>query len=161
MKHKIVRIIFFVLSGIAFAFGCLYSFRGHIMSYHVSFLVVDEAALNSMNSNIVPLFLTLMKVAGAGMMAIGLAAFIITLIPHKKEEAWSWWTLMMLFLASLGPMYFHTRLIAINIPHGMSKPPYQLTLVMLVLLAIGLVLSYPYGKKKMTKSKHSHSPDKE
>jgi hypothetical protein len=152
MKKRIATIIFLILSLIAFGFGLLYVFRENLMGYHIAFLGVNTSELNEFSPRVLQLYLALMRVAGSCMIAIGIGALLITLIPHKNEEPWAWWTLFVLFSASLTPMYFVTHHIARYIPEGQPKPPSILVLIMLGLLLISLVLSCPYFKRKKEKA---------
>ena len=141
IKQKTSIYIFYFLSIIAIAYGLMYLFKNDIMSYHYAFLRMDKTQINDFNPHIIKLMLALMKVSGACFVSVGVTAFIITAKPFKKGERWALWCLISLFSLSLIPMFFVTLNIANNIPAGEIKPPWQLTLVMLILLIIAVLLS--------------------
>jgi cytochrome bd-type quinol oxidase subunit 2 len=145
LKHKIAHWIFIFLSAASALYGVMYLFYPHLMSYHLAFLEVR--CEKDIPERMFQLYRALMQVSGAGMIAIGIASAVITMIPHKKEEPWAWWTLMCLFTFSLVPMFFTTFHIAQNITHG-SKPPYYLTIIMFGLMLIAQILTFPYRLKK-------------
>jgi cytochrome bd-type quinol oxidase subunit 2 len=147
LRHKIAKWIFIFLSLGAIAYGFMYLFRSHLMGYHLAYLKLSENEINQFNDRLLSLYHALMQVSGAGMVAIGFAAFLITLIPHKREEKWAWWTLLVLFSLSLVPMFVTTFHIAQNISSG-PTPPYYLTVIMFGLMLIAQILTFPYRLKK-------------
>jgi hypothetical protein len=147
MRHKIAKWIFIFLSLGAVAYGVMYLATPHLMSYHLAYLGMTEEQINQLSVRFLPLYHALMQVSGAGMVAIGFAAFLITLIPHKREEKWAWWTLLVLFSMSLVPMFLTTFHIAQNISSG-PKPPYYITIIMFVLMLIAQILTFPYLRRK-------------
>ena len=140
-KQKISIYIFYFLSIIAIAYGLMYLFRDDIMSYHYAFLRMDKTQINDFNPHIIKLMLALMKISGACFVSVGVTAFIITGKLFRNGEKWALWCLISLFSLSLIPMFFVTLNIANNIPSEGIKPPWQLTLVMLILLIIAILLS--------------------
>jgi hypothetical protein len=147
LKRKIAHWIFIFLSLGAIAYGLMYLFRPHLMAYHLAYLKLSENDINQFSDRLLSLYHALMQVSGAGMVAIGFAALLITLIPHKREEKWAWWTLLVLFTFSLVPMFLTTFHIAGGIQTG-PKPPYYLTIIMLGLMLIAQILTFPYRLKK-------------
>ena len=143
MKQKIAAILFSILSAIAIIFGLMYCLRGHLMDYHIAYLGKTESELNAFSDRIVPLYLALMKIAGACMIAIGLSSLPIIFKPLKREESWAWLVLLVHFTASLVFMFLVTHYIAGHIQKGDPRPPYILVLIMLGLLVIALALSFP------------------
>lgn len=141
IKQKISIYIFYFLSVIAIGYGLMYIFRNDIMSYHYAFLRMDKTQINNFNPHIIKLMLALMKVSGACFVSVGFTALIITAKPFKNGEKWALWCLISLFSLSLIPMFFVTLNIANNIPSEGIKPPWQLTLTMLILLIIAVLLS--------------------
>ncbi len=141
VRKKISIYIFYFLSIIAIAYGLMYLFKNDIMSYHYAFLNMDKTQINDFNPHIIKLMLALMKVSGACFVAVGSTALIITAKPFRNGEKWALLCLISLFSLSLIPMFFVTLNIANSIPSGGIKPPWWLTLAMIILLIIATLFS--------------------
>ncbi len=148
--HKIATILFYIISVAAIGFGAMYFFRHHIMDYHVAFLGMSEDEIKSFNPKLIDLLLAMIHIMGATFITIGITGLIITYSSFRKGVKWAWYSLFVLFTLSLTPMLFITHKIASAIPDGESKPPWWLTLAMLIVMAIALILSWP--KKQFNNS---------
>jgi len=130
------------LSLIIIVWGLMYLFRIHIMNYHVAYLAMTEEQLNDLDKNIVPLYLTLMKISGACMLGIGATTLLLTLGPVRHRQSWGWWSLITLLPAPLIVTSFLTYQVASQISTG-SQPPYWLALGILVVFLATIGFCYP------------------
>ena len=146
MTLKISSYIFYLLSVVTIAFGSLYFFRTDIMPYHYSFLHASVSEINTFNPSIVELMLAFMKIIGSSYIGIGAAVLLITRMGILKKKAWAWWSIFIVMSFPLAVTYWITIVVSNNITEG-PKPPWYLALGMLVLLALGLILSFKVLKK--------------
>ena len=146
--RKISSYFFYLLSVIALAFGLLYLLRTHLMSYHIAFLGMTEDQIGNFNPRILELFLALIHIAGGVFITVGVCSFIVTYFSYRKGSIWSWWYLLLSFSISLIPMLIVTYSIAEQIKKGQPKPPWWLTLVMLVIMIAGLIIGWKSKSKK-------------
>ena len=84
------------------------------------------------------LYLGMMKTEGAGFLSSALAIGILLYIPFKKREVWSYWA-----MAAVGVVEHVPGLIgAYNTSQATpASSPWQLSLLGIVLLIAGLILS--------------------
>ncbi len=147
---KFATIIIYTVSVIAIAFGGMYLLKSDIMPYHYAFLELNHNELINLNNKLTPLFLALMKVSGAAFIAVGIAGIINTRILYINKSKRAWWSLLLMFVLSLVPMLYVTLNIANAIKDGEPKPPWYLTLIMLVMLLSALIMTYKYVNNKKT-----------
>jgi len=141
MRRLSIYVLAF-LSLIIMAWGLMYLFRIHIMNYHVSYLAMTEEQLNLVDKNIVPLYLTLMKITGACMLGIGATTLIITLGPLRLRQPWGWWSLITLLPVPLIVTSLLTYEVANQIPSG-PRPPYWLAFGILVVFLATIGFCFP------------------
>lgn len=133
------------LSLIVIAWGLLYLFRIHLMNYHVAYLNMTEAQLAEVDRNIVPLYLTLMKITGACMLGIGMTTLLITMGPLRRGQPWGWWGLITLLPVPLAMTSLFTFQVASRIAIG-PRPPYWLAMGILVVFLAAIGFCYPRKK---------------
>ncbi len=142
MMRRLSIYVLAFLSLIIMAWGLMYLFRIHIMNYHVSYLAMTEEQLNLVDKNIVPLYLTLMKITGACMLGIGATTLIITLGPLRLRQPWGWWSLITLLPVPLIVTSLLTYEVANQIPSG-PRPPYWLAFGILVVFLATIGFCFP------------------
>ncbi len=148
-KNKISAVLFYLLSFITLAFACLYLFSPHVMPYHLAFLgIASEDELLILNPRLPAMFHALMRIIGYSTLGIALLSFYITHALVKHNQKWAWWSLLIIYGATLPGYFLVTFRVASEIPAGESKPPYFLTLAMILMLLSGLYFS----KEKSDKS---------
>lgn len=138
---KIAYYNFYVLAIVSIAFGSMYFFRSDIMPYHYAFLGINEAELMQFNPRLLELMTIFMKIIGSSYIGIGIANIFINAIGVRKEKTWSWWALLSIYICPLSVTYIITLIVSKGIEAG-PKPPSYLALGMIVILVLGLALSF-------------------
>ncbi|TSA25638.1 MAG: hypothetical protein D4R67_09675 [Bacteroidetes bacterium] len=146
MMRRLSIYILAILSLIIMFWGLMYLFRIHIMNYHVAYLAMTEEQLNAVDKNIVPLYLTLMKIMGACMLAIGATTLVVTVGPLRRGQPWGWWSLITLLPVPLIVTSYLTYQVASQISNG-SRPPFWLALGILVVFLATIGFCYPRKDK--------------
>ena len=142
MKKQIPIYILAFLSLIIIAYGMLYIFRNDIMSYHAAFLGMTDLQLVQFNQHIIPLYITLIRITGSCIIAIGLTSLVIVLGPLRQGNRWAWWSLITLLPLPLIVTSLLSYHIASTI-HAGPKPPYWLAAGILVLFLAVIGFCYP------------------
>ena len=82
-KLRIASIMLYVVAGVALLFGILYSFSPKLMPYHERFLGMTH---DQLKPEVAALFLTMMRVIGASLLAIGVALALLVKGPFIKGD---------------------------------------------------------------------------
>ena len=105
------------------------------MPYHAEALSLSWSELAE---NTQVLILALMRAAGSGFLAAGLAVFVLLIIPFRAGNTWSIYTIPAISLCvSLGTLYA-TLLVKTKTP---GNPPVILSLLALALTVLGFISS--------------------
>ena len=120
---------------ISIIFGFIYLIKNQFMPYHSEALGLSWSDLEP---NLQILILALMRVAGGGFLATGLAMLILLIIPFRAGDSWSIYAIPIIsFCTSSGALYA-TWLVKTRTP---GNPPVILSLLALILTIIGLIFS--------------------
>ena len=120
---------------ISILFGLIYLTRNQFMPYHAEALGLSWSELSE---NMQVLILALMRAAGGGFLATGLAIFILLIIPFMVGDKWAIYAIPTISLCtSLGTLYA-TLLVKTKTP---GKPPFVLSFLALALTIIGFTSS--------------------
>ena len=120
---------------ISIIFGLIYLLRNQFMPYHSEAVGYSWAEIEP---NLQILIIALMRVAGGGFLATGLAVFILLMISWKGEAIWASYAISAIALCtSIGTLYA-TWLVKTKTP---GKSPFGLSLLALVLTIIGFIFS--------------------
>jgi hypothetical protein len=91
--------------------------------------------------------LAFMKIIGSSYIGIAAAIFILTFFGIRKQVKWTWWAILFTPTFPLVTTYIITLQVASAITEG-PKPPSYLALSLIVILFLGLGLSFkPLFKK--------------
>ncbi|WP_319422709.1 hypothetical protein [Pleurocapsa sp. FMAR1] len=105
------------------------------MPYHAEALSLSWSKLEE---NMQVLILALMRAAGGGFLATGLAIFVLLIIPFRTGNTWSVYTIPAISLCtSIGTLYA-TLLVKTKTP---GTPPVILGFLALALTIIGFIFS--------------------
>ena len=116
-------------------FGLIYLIKNQFMPYHSEALGLSWSDLKP---NFQVLILGLMRVAGGGFLATGLAMLILLIIPFRAGDTWSIYAIPTIsFCTSSGALYA-TWLVKTKTP---GNPPVRLSLLALGLTIIGFIFS--------------------
>ncbi len=116
-------------------FGLIYLIKNQFMPYHSEALGLSWSDLEP---NLQVLILALMRAAGGGFLATGLAMLILLIIPWRAGDTWSIYAIPTIsFCTSSGALYA-TWLVKTRTP---GNPPVRLSLLALILTAIGFIFS--------------------
>jgi hypothetical protein len=146
MKKQIALYILGFVSLVITGYGTLYILRDDIMNYHKAFLGMTSDQLMLLNQHIIPLYVTLIRIAGAYMIAIGLTSFLLVTGPLRQGRRWAWWGLWTLLPIPLGTTTFYTYQIAGTIAFG-PRPPYWLAAGLFFLFIVSIGFCFPRCKK--------------
>ena len=117
------------------AFGLIYLTRNQFMPYHSEAL---SLSWSDMPENIQVLVLALMRAAGGGFLATGLAMAILLAFPGQTGEKWAIYTIPAVGLCTSLGSFYATLLVKIKTP---GNPPFILSLILLILTVIGFICS--------------------
>ena len=105
------------------------------MPYHAEAL---EMSWSELSENMRVLILALMRAAGGGFLATGLAIFVLLIVPFRAGNTWSIYTIPAISICtSIGTLYA-TLLVKTKTP---GTPPVVLSFLALALTIIGLFSS--------------------
>ena len=120
---------------IALIFGVIYLTRSQFMPYHSLALA---KAWSEVEPNTQTLILALMRAAGGGFIATGIAIIVLLCIPFQAKEQWAIYSVFFIcFCSSFGSGYA-TYLVHNNTP---GNPPLKLSFVAVLLSLVGLFCS--------------------
>jgi hypothetical protein len=120
---------------ISILFGLIYLAKNQFMTYHAEALGLSWSELEE---KIQVLILALMRAAGGGFLATGLAISVLLIIPFRAGDRWSIYTIPAVSLCtSIGTLYA-TLLVKTKTP---GKPPVAFSFLALALTMIGFILS--------------------
>ena len=116
-------------------FGLIYLLKNQFMPYHSEALGLSWSELEPQKQILI---LALMRAAGGGFLATGLAMLILLIIPWRAGYTWSIYAIPAISLCNcLGTLYA-TLLVKTRTP---GTPPVRLSLLALVLTMIGFIFS--------------------
>ena len=116
-------------------FGLIYLIKNQFMPYHSRAIGLPWSDLEE---NMQVLIIALMRAAGGGFLATGLAMLILLIIPWRAGDTWSMYAIPAISLCiSLGTLYA-TLLVKTRTP---GTPPVILSFIALVLTIIGFIFS--------------------
>lgn len=120
---------------ISILFGLIYLIKNQFMPYH-------SAALGSLWSDLEAnwqvLIIALMRAAGGGFLATGLAMFILLIIPYRAGETWSIYAIPLISLCTSFGTLYATLLVKTRTP---GNPPVILSFIAIALTIIGFIFS--------------------
>ena len=105
------------------------------MPYHAEALGLSWSELKE---NMQVLIIALMRAAGGGFLATGLAMFVLSIIPFRAGDTWSIYTIPALGLCISGGTLYATLLVKIKTP---GTPPFVLCFMALTLTIVGFIFS--------------------
>lgn len=125
-----------------FIFGLIYTFSGEFLPFHSDAI---QTSWSELSEPVQILYLGMMRTEGAGLLATSLAIFILLLIPFKKRETWSYWAMTAIGIVEQVPSMLGAYYTSQATP---ASSPWQLNLLGIVLLIIGLMCALSERHKK-------------
>ena len=118
-----------------FLFGLIYTFSPEFLPFHSDAI---SKSWEDLTPSYQVLYLGMMRTEGAGFMSSGIAIAFLLAIPFRRKEVWCFWA-----MATIGFVEHIPSMIgAINTSQMTpASSPWQLNLLGMILLVIGLVLS--------------------
>ncbi len=120
-------------SGIAIVYGFIDLLTPRILPYHERFLGLSH---NDLPPKVAILFLSALKIIGVLLIGIGLSLAVVVNFAFSAHQLWSWWLLLIAWLAILIPLLLITR-------HIDSHAPWKLAAALIAAVVIAMVLSWP------------------
>ncbi|MEM8720354.1 MAG: hypothetical protein AAGE84_13795 [Cyanobacteria bacterium P01_G01_bin.39] len=124
-----------VVALISVVFGVIYLTRDQFMPYHSLALAKPWTEVEP---NIQTLILALMRVAGGGFLATGIAMIVLLLIPFQAKEPWAIYSIFIIALITALGSAYGTFLVKSRTP---GNPPFKLSLVSVILSATAFICS--------------------
>ena len=118
-----------------FLFGLIYTFSNEFLPFHSEAI---QASWESLDQSTQVLYLGMMKTEGAGFLSAAVAIGILMSIPFKKGETWSYWAMTVIGLVENVPGLIGAYNASQATP---ASSPWQLSLLGIILLIVGLILS--------------------
>lgn len=117
------------------AFGVAYLARSEFMPYHRDAIGLEWRELHA---RVQALLLGLMRAAGGGFLASGLAVLLLLAFPFRRGERWARWAVPAVGVAAGAPALYAMLLVRARTP---ASPPLAAAVAFFALLALGLALS--------------------
>lgn len=134
-KKKIAFVIYLLTGLTSIAYAVAYLLCPTIMPYHKEAIGIEWA---DVPVGIQLLLQALVKVAGAGFLVMGLAVLIISLIPFRRGENWTLWTIPLLVGGWTVPTVYAAYRVSMNTE---ISTPWWSGAVIMVLVLLALILS--------------------
>jgi peptidoglycan/LPS O-acetylase OafA/YrhL len=129
-------VCYFLVAILCIFFGFRYLTASQFMPYHAVALGVSWSELDSHYQT---LLLSLIRVAGGGMLAGGIAIGFLLLIPLRRKELWARWAILIIGLIVGGSAVYATLSVKFRTP---ASPPWIPAIVAVLLILVGSLI-YP------------------
>jgi hypothetical protein len=147
MKQKIAFFIYYSLAVTSLFLGTIYLLSPQFMWYHSQAIEMDWIDLSP---PLQILLLALMKVTGAGWVALGVSLLILLHFGFLRGHSWSRWAIPLIGLIFYGPTLYVTIWVTLNTPG--TAPWYgSLLAVMMLLMGFSLAPVNPFPITHKTK----------
>lgn len=120
---------------IALFFGVTYLTRSQFMPYHSLALAKPWSEVESDTQTLI---LALMRVAGGGFIATGIAIIVLLCIPFQAREQWAIYSVFLICFCNSFSSSYATFLVQHNTP---GNPPWKLSLGAVFLSLVGFFCS--------------------
>jgi hypothetical protein len=131
-KLKTAVVLFYILAGIACAYGCIYLLIPTLLPYHQKYI---EKPFTDLPPKVQSLFMLIYRGVGVAMIALGLTLIMIVKGFFSKGSRWAWWTI----LVEMGTVLIPTTIIAYTV--GPYTPWWGIGILVLV-MAYALYISW-------------------
>ncbi|MHB8453350.1 MAG: hypothetical protein ACYDDO_01375 [Acidiferrobacterales bacterium] len=118
-------------SGFGFVYGFIDLLTPRILPYHERFLGLSHADLPP---KISILLLSALRIIGVLLIGISTSLAVVVHFAFSAHQLWSWWLLLIAWLAILVPLFFITRRID-------SHAPWKVTAVLIAVVVTAMLLS--------------------
>ena len=118
---------------ISILFGLIYLLKNQYMPYHNKALGLSWSELPE---NMQVLIIALMRAAGGGFLATGLAIFILLIIPGRAGDTWANYAILAIATCTSLASLYATLLVKVKTP---GTPPVAVSIVTLALTIVGFV----------------------
>ncbi|RLU01787.1 MAG: hypothetical protein D9N14_01220 [Ketobacter sp.] len=118
-----------------FIFGLIYTLSPEFLPFHSEAI---GKSWNELAPSYQVLYLGMMRTEGAGFMSSGIAIAILLAIPFRKREVWCYWAMAIIGIVEHVPSMIGAMNTSQLTP---ASSPWQLNLLGVVLLVVGLVMS--------------------
>jgi len=122
-------------AALSMAFGAIYLVRSRFMPYHQEALGLPW---QEVDPRVQTLSLALMRTAGGGLLASGIGAAAMLLIPFLAGETWPRYAIPVVALVAAGPAYYATMLVR---RRTQAHSPVVAGASAIVLIVLGILLS--------------------
>ena len=146
-RDKIAFIVYLVVILLALAFGIVYLACPTVMPYHQQAIGMNWEDLGS---GLQVLLTNLVTLVGAGFFTVALSCLIILLIPFRRGELWAKWAVPLVLMVSNAFCLYVTASVAAKTD---ASPPWQLSIVILIIVLFAYVISPGIKKQDAIKNK--------
>jgi len=105
-KLKTACVLFYILAGIAVAYGCIYIFIPTLLPYHQTYI---EIPFKDLPPKVASLFLLIYRGVGTAMLALGFTLAMLVKGFFSKGSRWAWWTILIEMGTVLVPLTIIAR----------------------------------------------------
>jgi len=133
-RGKAAAVSYSIVALISVVLGSIYLFSSQFMPYHAAALGTTWAALEPAEQT---LLLALMRVAGGGWVAVGIALAVLVAVPFRQGQAWAMWLIPLLGLVFYLPNLYATVRVTLDTP---ANAPWYGNLAGIVALLVGYAL---------------------
>ncbi|MCC6275608.1 MAG: hypothetical protein IT569_07110 [Leptospiraceae bacterium] len=111
LRQKLIFAVFFLNCLALFFFGIVYVSSAKIMPYHQQ---VIGGTWENLTPKLQLLFISILKAAGTGFIVTAVSCFILLLIPFRKHQSWSFWTILLILNISNSSLTYITLNLALK-----------------------------------------------
>lgn len=131
-REKLATFLYGLVALTNLVMGGLYLSRQHFMPYHSRAVGVGWDQLLAGERELI---LALMRLGGAGFLAVGVAIAVLLMFPFRRGEPWARWALPAVGLLFWALVFVVTVLISVNSPAAAPWPWSGLTVIVLIVAA--------------------------
>lgn len=134
MRQRIAGFIYFSIANASILLGSIYLVTPQFMWYHRQGIETDWSDLSP---QLQILILALMKVTGAGWIAMGVAILILLYFCFSRGQLWARWAIPFIGLIFYGPALYVTAWFTLNTA---GTAPWYGSLIAVILLLLGFII---------------------
>lgn len=105
-KLKTASVLFYIMAGVAVAYGFIYLFIPTLLPYHQKYI---EIPFKDLPPKVTSLFMLIYRGVGNAMIALGLTLAMVVKGFFSKGSRWAWWTILIELAVILIPTMIIAR----------------------------------------------------
>jgi hypothetical protein len=137
-RHRVGAFLYACVAIVSLVLGAIYLFRDSFMPYHADALSKDWSELDPATQTLIK---SLMEVAAAGWLALGVLVLLLVAIPIRRGERWARFAAPAALLLFYVPTLLATLTVLYETP---ASPPWRFNLVACLCAVVGFLVDAPW-----------------